>query len=117
MEVKRFSCPEEFLRHAEHALLEHEAVNNLPLGLLYLLRERQDSEAVLLSAENEQGIQLMAVMASGELILAGDERRVEAAGELAAYIKRRESGRRASSGSPRLPKLLQMHGKGRRGSR
>ncbi|MCZ0070726.1 GNAT family N-acetyltransferase [Bacillus sonorensis] len=88
MEVKRFSCPEEFLRHAEHALLEHEAVNNLPLGLLYLLRERQDSEAVLLSAENEQGIQLMAVMASGELILAGDERRVEAAGELAAYIKK-----------------------------
>lgn len=88
MEVKRFSCPEEFLRHAEHALLEHEAVNNLPLGLLYHLREQQDSEAVLLSAENEQGIQLMAVMASGELILAGDERRVEAAGELAAYIKK-----------------------------
>ncbi|MBU8786577.1 MULTISPECIES: hypothetical protein [Bacillus] len=52
MNLKRFSSPEEFLKTVEHKLLENEAVNNLPIGILYGLKRRPDVDAVLLTAEN-----------------------------------------------------------------
>ncbi|OMI10138.1 hypothetical protein BTA30_20415 [Bacillus swezeyi] len=38
----------------------------------FALKKKADNKAVLLTAENDERIQLTAVMASGDLLLAGD---------------------------------------------
>ncbi|TCP28694.1 hypothetical protein EV207_1164 [Scopulibacillus darangshiensis] len=64
-----------FLRDAEDFLLENEAVNNLPLGVLYNLRkELTHKEKPFLAAigENNNPVIIFVMTKFGRLILAGD---------------------------------------------
>ncbi|MCY8372291.1 GNAT family N-acetyltransferase [Bacillus haynesii] len=84
MKIRAFGCPETFLAHTEADLLKNEAVNGLPLGILYALRRNNGSANVLLTAENENGLQMIA---SGDLILAGKGDLLDAAKLTAAYLE------------------------------
>ncbi|WP_270573423.1 hypothetical protein [Bacillus glycinifermentans] len=105
-ECEKIQLSGRVLKTVEHKLLENEAVNNLPLGILYGLKRRPDVDAVLLTAENDEGIQLAAVMASGDLILAGEESGLEAAGILAAYLEKAGIRPPGVTGRPALAKAF-----------
>lgn len=73
MDITTYNCPNQFLIKVEQFLLKHEAMNNLPLGIVYsLVKQRPEQEIFLATVEDEAGIQLVMIKTSQNLVLASD---------------------------------------------
>lgn len=92
MKTQEYSCPNEFLGQVKEFLMEEEAVNGLPLGIILGLVAAPPVQEPFLAAVTEDAkIRLAMVMTSGHLVLAGGGPYLQPAVAAAAtYLARRD---------------------------
>lgn len=89
MEVKQYYNAKEYLSKVEDFLMKDEALNILPLGILYSLAEREgDSNSLLVLVQDESSIVLVLIRTTMNLVVFGEGPKLdEAISEAVAYMK------------------------------
>lgn len=93
MNIRRFASASKLLEVGEAYLLEHEAVNNLSLGVLYRNSLEQDDHSqqhLFAIVEDANGIVLIMIKTSLHLILAGNSDNKEGIDYAVSYLSEQQ---------------------------
>ncbi len=92
MEIKIFSDPKAFLKATENFLLEKEAQNNLPLGVIgELIRDPVPNDYLLATVEKDNKPVLVLIKNVGPLIISGEEEHLSQGVEIFANFANLEN--------------------------